>query len=281
MNLRFKKVILGFKERLLMLEPEKINSLKKCNEGIHLCNNTLYLLRSLVEKKDFKTLEEEVHFFKTVKSEPLGYLVYFSEVRSCELLMPKIGLSNQLNFLEKKINRINKFFNRNWDFVHYMEQGLSYLDIQYFTRSNQVFPLYSLPEACYLDPKFFTSHDMLWARIKGLNIFIVYLQERIKLLRAQKHRDLQGARTKKSLTWNASKTALTELIYALHAVNAINDGSGNVKAIAAVFESVFNINLDNLYKTYSEIKARKGGRSRFLEELVTRFNEKMEEDDSF
>ncbi len=281
MNLRFKKVILGFKERLLMLEPEKINSLKKCHEGIHLCNNTLYLLRSLVEKKDFKTLEEEVHFFKTVKSEPLGYLVYFSEVRSCELLMPKIGLSNQLNFLEKKINRINKFFNRNWDFVHYMEQGLSYLDIQYFTRSNQVFPLYSLPEACYLDPKFFTSHDMLWARIKGLNIFIVYLQERIKLLRAQKHRDLQGARTKKSLTWNASKTALTELIYALHAVNAINGGSGNVKAIATVFESVFNINLDNLYKTYSEIKARKGGRSRFLEELVTRFNEKMEEDDSF
>jgi hypothetical protein len=81
------------------------------------------------------------------------------------------------------------------------------------------------------------------------------------------------------LAWNASKTALTELIYALHTVNAINDGDGNMKSIATVFESVFNLKLDNLYKTYTEIKARKGSRARFLEELVQRLNERMEKDD--
>ena len=241
MDNKYASVINDFYAKLKLLEPGGSIDLKKSNEGIHLCNNTLYLLRGIVEKMVFRTEAEEVHFFKMVKSEPLGYLVYFSEIRSCELLMPRIGLGNQLNFLEKKINRINKFFHRNWDFVHYMEQGLNYLDVQYFTRSNQVFPLYALPEACYLDPQFFTSHDMLWARIKGLNLFIGYLQERIKIVKAQKQKDLYMGRP--------------------------------------VFETVFNVKLDNLYKTYTEIKARKGSRARFLEELVQRLNERMENDD--
>ena len=279
MNHRIKKVLDSFRDSLSLMEPENSICLKKCNEGIHLCNNTLYLLRSIVEKVDFKSIADEVHFFKMVKSEPLGYLVYFSEIRSCELLMPKIGLGNQLNFLEKKINRINKFFHRNWDFVHYMEQGLSYLDVQYFTRSNQIFPLYALPEACYLDPKFFTSHDMLWARIKGLNIFIGYLQERLKQLKLQKHKALQTEKPKRALAWTASKAALTELIYALYSSTAVNNGKEDIKGIASAFEEVFNIRLDNIYKTYAEIKNRKDSKTRFLEELIIRFNNKIHEED--
>jgi hypothetical protein len=195
--------------------------------------------------------------------------------------MPKIGLGNQLSFLEKKIKRINKFFNRNWDFVHYMEQELTYLDVQYFTRSNQIFPLYSLPESCYLDPKFFTSHDMLWARIKGLNMFVIYLQGFMHKLKLQKHKSLQYVRPKRALVWSASKAALTELIYALYSSSAINNGKEDIKGIASAFEELFNIRLDNIYKTYAEIKTRKDSKTRFLEELILRFNNKVHEDDSF
>lgn len=280
MDTPFNHIIDGYFQKLEELTPSKRISLKKSNEGIHLSNNALYLLKLIVEKKGFNSIDEEIYFFKKVKSEPLSYLVYFSEVRSCELLMPKIGLGNQLNFLEKKIKRINKFFNRNWDFVHYMEQELTYLDIQYFTRSNQVFPLYSLPESCYLDPKFFTSHDMLWSRIKGMNKFILYLQEITKQLKLQKHKSLQIGKPKKALVWSASKAALTELIYALYSSCAVNHGKEDIKGIATAFEDLFNIRLDNIYKTYAEIKSRKDSKTRFLEELIIRFNNKIHEDDS-
>ena len=270
MDNRFKHIIDSYFLKLEEIAPNKRIDLKKSNEGIHLSNNALYLLKKIVEKNGFKSIEEEIYFFKKVKSEPLSHLVYFSEVRSCELLMPKIGLGNQLNFLEKKIKRINKFFNRNWDFVHYMEQELTYLDIQYFTRSNQVFPLYSLPESCYLDPKFFTSHDMLWARIKGMNKFIIYLQERINQLKLHKHKALQLGKPKKTLVWSASKAALTELIYALYSSSAVNHGKEDIKGIATAFEDLFNIRLDNIYKTYAEIKSRKDSKTRFLEELIIR-----------
>lgn len=279
MDTKYKQVLKNFHRRLLPLEPGRRIDIKRGNEGIHLCNNALYLLKGLVEDHGFGTVEEEIHFFKTVKSVPLGYLVYFSEVRSSELLMPKMGIGNQLRFLEKKIERINKFFNRNWDFVHYMEQELTYMDRQYFTRDNLVFPLYALPEACYLDPKFFTSHDMLWARVKGLTTFIDYLQDRIKTLKALKANSLTKGRSQKKLVWSASKTAMVELIYALHSSLVIDHGKEEIKGIASAFEEVFEVRLDNIYKTFMEIKARKGIRGRFLEELVQRFNEKMDRDD--
>ncbi|MCX2681936.1 RteC domain-containing protein [Galbibacter sp. EGI 63066] len=281
MDRKYKDVIDRFNEKLTKIKADKRISLKRTNEGIHLCNNTLYLLKGIVEKHGFEDITAEIHFFKKVKAEPLGFLVYFSEVRSCELLMPKVGINNQLSFLKKKIRRINKFFNRNWDFVHYMEQGLTYLDNQYFTRENQVFPLYALPEACYLDPKFFTSKDMLWARIKGMNHYIAYVKNLIQEIQPQNKCSHQEHRYTKPLQWTSSKAALTELIYALYVTRAINDGKEDIKTIASCFEVVFGVKLENLYKTYFEIKARKGSRTRFLEELVQRFNEKMDRDDEF
>ncbi len=279
MDGKYKHIIDGFNDKLEDLDLNSNTSLKNINQGIHLCNDALYFLKCLIEKKKFASIEEEIHFFKKVKSIPLGYLVYFSEVRSCELLMPKVGNEIQLNFLEKKKRKINKFFNRNWDFVHYMEQDQTYLDVQYFTRENQVFPLYSLPEVCYLDPSFFTSHDMLWARIKGLTDFISYLEKRIKQINSLSANVTLNGSSNNKLVWSASKTAMTELIYALHSSSVVNNGKADIKRIASTFETVFDVQLDNIYKTYTEIKARKGSRGRFLEELVQRFNARMEADD--
>tara|TARA_R110002050_G_scaffold200872_3_gene335916 strand:- start:2458 stop:3327 length:870 start_codon:yes stop_codon:yes gene_type:complete len=281
MDRKYKHVIDKFTEKLTEINTGNRIPLKKTNEGIHLCNNTLYLLKGIVEEHGFEEIDDEIYFFKRVKSGPLGFLVYFSEVRSCELLMPKIGTGNQLSFLKKKVRRINKFFNRNWDFVHYMEQELTYLDNQYFTRENQIFPLYALPEACYLDPKFFTSKDMLWARVKGMNHFIVYVKNLIKEIELQKKDSTSHHQFTKTFQWTASKAALTELIYALYVSQVVNNGKEDLKAIASNFEVLFGIKLGNIYKTYFEIKARKGCRARFLEELIERFNDRMEKDDEF
>tara|TARA_R110002033_G_scaffold2424_3_gene16882 strand:- start:64985 stop:65818 length:834 start_codon:yes stop_codon:yes gene_type:complete len=275
----FKNEINDFKEKLKKIESVDRIELEHANEGIHLCNNTLYLLRAAMKEGVFDSEENEICFFKEIKVQPLSYLIYFSEVRSCELMLPKIGIDHQLSYLKKKIRHVNKFFNRNWDFVHYMEQNLTYMDRLYFIRKNSVFPTYSLPETLYLDPNFFTSHDMLWARIRGMNSFIDYLDKLINLLKLQRHQAMNFGRPKKALVWSASKTALTELIYALYSCSVVNGGKEDIKGIAAAFEELFNIRLDNIYKTYSEIKTRKDSKARFLEELIFRFNQKVYDDD--
>ncbi|WP_066223756.1 RteC domain-containing protein [Formosa haliotis] len=280
MDSNYQHVVEGFKIKLEELNYSNITSLGTANQGILLCNDALYHLKKKVERHGFKSVDEEIYFFKQIKVVPLSFLVYFSEVRSCQLKMPKLGKQNKLTFLNKRMCRVNKFFKRHCDFVDYMDQELNYLDKQYFTRSYQVFPKYALPESAYLDPKFFTSHDMLWARIKGMDEFVFYIQNIRRAIEEQEAAYLPQNKIHKPLQWTSSKIALIELIYALHESKVINHGNEDLKSLASIFEHLFDLPLDNIYKTYAEIKARKGLRARFLEELIQRFNYKMDRDDA-
>ena len=81
------------------------------------------------------------------------------------------------------------------------------------------------------------------------------------------------------MVWSGSKTALVELIYALFASGDLNHGTADISTLTTSFEDIFNIKLDNIYKTYSEIKARKNTRSKYLESLIVALEAKMNKDD--
>ena len=83
----------------------------------------------------------------------------------------------------------------------------------------------------------------------------------------------------KVLVWTGPKTALTELIYALFSNGTINHGAADINTLTASFEDFFNIKLDNIYKTYTEIKARKSSKTKFLEELTLNLQQKMYRED--
>ena len=82
---------------------------------------------------------------------------------------------------------------------------------------------------------------------------------------------------KSLLSWTASKTALTELIYALHSQGAF--GNTDIISITKTFESTFNINLGDFYHTFMELKARKINRTKFLDSLKESLLKKMDEED--
>ena len=67
--------------------------------------------------------------------------------------------------------------------------------------------------------------------------------------------------------------------HALYAIGDLNHGTAEISTITHAFEDFFNIKLDNNYKTYSEIKARKGQRTKYLEALTVALEAKMKKDD--
>ena len=85
---------------------------------------------------------------------------------------------------------------------------------------------------------------------------------------------------KSPLKWTASKTALTELIYALYAQGVFDKGNADIKAIAKVFEQMFDIDLGDFYHTFMELKARKINRTKFLDSLRDALIRKMDEDET-
>ncbi|RXG12898.1 RteC protein [Leeuwenhoekiella aestuarii] len=253
--------------------------LKKAALGIEVASKTLVNLKELVEQEDFEDVPQEIHFFKHLKPCPMSYLIYFTEMRTCELRKPKAGVSFQTRFYKKELRKINKFFNRNMHFVRYMEEEHTYLDHQFFTRhAQQNFPI--TPMLYHYDyAEFSSSHDMLWAQVQAMYRLIHYLRDALKTLNPsseavylpQKHH---------VMLWSGSKTALVELIYALYASQYLNHGLSDLSTIVASFEDFFNVKLDGVYKTYGEIKARKGSRTKFLEELILKLEYKMRQDEA-
>ncbi|WP_341476513.1 RteC domain-containing protein [Christiangramia fulva] len=268
----------NFTTKLELINKSGQSILERAEKGILLCNTTLTKLQNFVEKEDFEDKAVEIEFFKNIKPYPMSYLIYFTEVRSCELDIPKVGVKPKVRYLEKEIKKINKFFTRNNDFVHYMEQDHTYLDHQFFTRNyRNNFPF--TPTINYYQyPEFSTSHDMLWAKVQAMYRFIHYIRERLQEIQPG-HETLQLQKSHKLLMWSGSKTALVELIYALYASGDINHGTVDLSNIISSFEDFFNIRLQNSYKTWSEIKARKGERIKYLPQLMLYLEQKMQRDD--
>lgn len=274
----FKKTIEAFNTNCNEILESNDTMLNKSSKGIILCNQTLSSLKEIVDKRDFNTVPEEIDFFKNNKPIPMSLLIFFTEVRSCELRMPKAGTTYKVQFLQKELRKINKFFYKNADFVHYMEQGYSYLDHQFFTRNHRNnFPFTPMTDY-YQFPEFSTSQDMLWAKVKAMYRFIHYIRQALKRLKVD-DADIFEDKKHKVIVWTGPKTALTELIYALFSNGAINHGAADINLITSSFEDFFNIKLDNVYKTYTEIKARKSSKTKFLEELTLNLQQKIAKED--
>lgn len=269
-----------FEQEITAILESPAHQIKITGKGIELCNKVLAELKEKIDREDFETVAEEIEFFKEIKPSVMSYLIYFTEVRSCEIRKPKAGTSFQIRFLEKELKKVNKFFYRNIDFSHYMELGHNYLDHQLFTRNDRNnFPITPLVNY-YQFPEFSTSHDMLWAKIKAMHKFIHYLRNCMEEIKPGQS-VIQQHKKHQVLLWTSSKTSLIELIYALYSDGAINHGAADLSTITSSFEDFFNIKLDNVYKTYSEIKGRKGSKTKFLEELMFRLQQKMSREDSF
>jgi hypothetical protein len=89
----------------------------------------------------------------------------------------------------------------------------------------------------------------------------------------------EGGKTEKrvKIQWLESKAALTELIYALHASNAIDANCG-IKELATAFESIFNMDMGDIYHTYHELKNRKLEPAKFIDSLKSTFIRKIEKE---
>ncbi|UBZ10912.1 RteC domain-containing protein [Leeuwenhoekiella palythoae] len=254
-------------------------ALKKAELGIEVASKTLVGLKELVEQEDFEDVPQEIYFFKHLKPCPMSYLIYFTEMRTCELRKPKAGASFQTRFYKKELRKINKFFNRNMNFVRYMEEGHTYLDHQFFTRNaQQNFPMTPMLYT-YDYPDFSCSHDMLWAQVQAMYRLIHYIRDALKTINPNSEAVYMPQKHHVML-WSGSKTALVELIYALYASQYLNHGLSDLNIIVSSFEDFFNIKLDGVYKTYGEIKARKGSKTKFLEELILKLEYKIRQDDT-
>lgn len=271
MNKFYNETYLKLETAIQELEIETDYSIKKFEAVIELIVQSLADLKEYVLKNEFKNLQEEIHFFKYQKPVIVSKLIYYNAIYKIETRRP-YGNKRIKKYFIKEIKKLKRFFDNNLDFYKYYRSNNSFVDEKFFVRENHDIRLWLDTFYFEADHRFSTSHDYKVAKIIANDLIQVYLEDRLNNINIKKG-------SNNSLKWTASKTALTELIYALYCHGAFNNGNTDIKLIAKTFEDAFNIDLGDFYHTFMELKARKINRTKFLDRLCEALIKKMDEQD--
>jgi len=266
---------------------DKLEILEKC-EGdilqtippiIKLMEEMFKHLKTFISGYTFKNEEEEIHFFKEIKPQLFSKLIYYQKIYRIEAMRPNGSDAAQIKYIEKELDRLKDFFDKNLDFYKYYRSESTHLDRHFFVRE-QPFVHPDL-ESFYFerDPDFSSHCDFKVAKVLANELLRIYLNTELQKLQAPQYPEQDQHFPKKKETWTRNKVDLVELIYAVCEADCFNYGKIGLKHLSDYFENVFNVELGNPYHTYIEIRER-ANRTQFLDELKAKLIAKMEADDS-
>ncbi|MFY7814781.1 MAG: RteC domain-containing protein [Chryseobacterium taeanense] len=272
------KLYSTLQEQLDVIEQEEENILYRAEKSIHATKAAMEQLRTYISSYKFESAAEEIHFFKEIKPRFYSKLIYYLKVFNIETRRPNGGQKAEEKFLRKEMQRLTHFFDNNLEFYQYYRTGATHLDEKYFLRGSQDLYLTLDPQYFNTDPSFSTSHDYKVAKLIANELLRIYLNKAIEQT-DQHNESANRFIAKPVLTWTGSKTSLIELLYALQSTGVFNNGAADVKLIATYLQEVFNVELGNYYRTFQEIRIRKGSRTQFLEQLTKQVIKRMDETD--
>jgi len=232
--------------------------------AILICKKAMSKLKNYVSSYDFVNTTEEIHFFKDVK--PLFYskYIYYINIYNFIMQRPTGSETIQRDYIKFHLDELKTFFDHNRAFYQYYRSGMTQMDEVYFTRGG--FDVHVELEDFEEDEKYSTSHDYKLSKIIANERFQEYLNLEMVKLNAGPG-DLQAMLPFKPANWTAAKTDAVELIYALKAYGAVNNGNIDISELVAIWEYVFQVDLKEYYHKFTDITRRKKDVPAFLNKL--------------
>jgi len=264
-------------EEIRLTGIDEFNTNEACFNAIQLA---LTHLKEKVIHSTFNTDVEEIAFFKIMKPQFVSLLLYYTALLKMHLALPEGSIKTKRKSVLKGIERCKKHYLKNKSFYEYFNADATFLDHAYFLRAKQHLLLALEDFHPDADPRFCTTHDYKVSKMLANTMLRNYFEKKLKELDDIQNSQLPLNTIKESAVhWTASKTDLTELIYALHEAGCINNGKTDIKKLATFFESSFNVELGDYYRTYLDIRYRKTGRTKFLDNLKNKLSYRMDQDD--
>jgi len=236
-----------------------------------LLNELLTELKTWVLAKGFKSAFEEIYFFKIVKPEVLGKLIFYNKVYRIETSCPVNNGKLFMKYFTKHVELLKSSYQDELcttDFYKYYKAKRSDLD-EIFFRLNHIDLQGGLNSFVFeVDAKFSTYYDYKLSKIISSELLYQYLTQRLNSVNHEKDEQQQLTDTyHKDLYWTDSKNALIELIYALYAAGSIANGRVGISKMSSLFEVMFHVKLGDLHHSFHRMKDRSGSRTSFIDQL--------------
>ena len=240
----------------------------------------LYSIKNQVLQDSFENEQQEIDFFKNIKPQILGKLIYYNKVFRIETTCPVSNGKIHQSYYENLLKNLKSEYKEsicNQDFYRYYRAGRTDRDHTYF-RLGQINYHDGLKSGVFeIDLSFSTYYDNKIAYIIANELLYTYLLTKIN---AEENPDmiLMNGDANKDISWTNSQNALIELIYALYASNSIAFGKIGIRKLALIFQVLFRTPLNDIHHSFHRMKTRAGSRTAFLDQLKISLEEYMDKD---
>src|SRR5690554_6259179 len=243
-------------------------------------NEMLGSIKAKVSQDNFVDEQQEIDFFKNIKPQVLGKLIYYNKVFRIETTCPVSNGRLHQNYFENQLKVLKSEYKEsisNEDFYRYYRAGRSDRDHKYF-RLGQINYHDGLKSGVFeIDLSFSTYYDNKVAHIIANELLYTYLLTKIN---PDENPDaiLINGDVNKDISWTNSQNALIELIYALYASNSVAHGKIGIRKLALIFRILFRTPLNDIHHAFHRMKTRSGSRTAFLDQLKISLEEYMDKD---
>jgi hypothetical protein len=228
---------------------------------------------------EFNSVEEEIYFFKELKSKLTSKYIYFHRILEIESIAPTSSKKLKIKYYKAVINECDRASKKDAEFYKYYRSGFTHNDHSYFTRNGTKQKINKHIARIFIDVRKCSLYDYNVAVILANDKLIEYYEEKIEDLSYISNN--KNSNLKSNLNWSGSKVDLIELLYALHNAKVINNGNADIKEIATNLGNVLNIDIEEgVYRAYLDIKSRKNTKTKFLYSIAENLNQKMIEEES-
>jgi hypothetical protein len=269
------------KKDIQIIDLEDDTTLNKSVKIIELLKTYFNELKEHISEYTFNNETEEIQFFKETKPQIFCMLIYYDNIYRMEINRPNGSELMQKAFTLKQFDDLKEYFDNNIDFYKYCRSQRTDLDKQYFLRYQPDVEMYFDCHYFERDRKFSTGFDLKVATILANDMLSNYLNaELVKEDLPNNHQFDNSNIQKVKAKWTGSKVALVELIYAFNTSKCINNGKSDLKRMTSYVENLFDIDLGDVYRTFIEIRNRKGNRVQCLDDLRNKLIARMDEVDN-
>ena len=261
--------------KLAGVEGLSENKLEQIEFAIGYCKKAMEQMRELVIQQGFPDQKSEIQFFKKLKPEGYSKLLYYLRLFEIQSNLPLFDKESQIQYFKKRMKKCIQFISEHQNEVQYFQCGYTHMDKSYFIRDSSEIPLPKRSEYYLIDDKFNTWHDHIFSEIIANQMLMRYLQSEV--VRLQTKEIVTQPILKSKPRWTGDKVYLVELAYGMYYTGMINDGRTEIKTIVETLEQLFDVDLNHHSRTFHDIKRRKIDRTKFLDIMKSKLENKMDD----
>lgn len=237
--------------------------------SIKVCKKAMTKLKNYIASYAFQSVAEEVHFFKVVKPQFYSKYIYYINVYNFLTQRPSGGETTQRDYIYMHLAELKTFFDHNRAFYSYYRSGMTQMDEIYYTRGG--FDVHAELEDFEEDEQYSTSHDYKLSKIIANEKFQDFLNLELTKIGNEEFATLGRVFPFKHPQWTASQTDAVELLYALKTGCAVNNGNIDIAELVAIWEFIFQMEINESYHKLLDISKRKKEMFVFLNRIMDSF----------